>query len=249
MDIEIIPLARAPRPGDRYCTSCHRHRPERDFFASGHGQARRRICTRCLHDQKRRERIARGGRDRHPRYNARGEVWCNRCDRYQGAENFKRHPSRPHTYWSYCKVCTRELDRERYARKTSTLEGAQAVLDSRLARNRRQRRAEFAERRKFLKESIQLLRRRGLTKAEIVRLTDTTHGNLLNWERGATKRPTKAVCDRFAIVVRETAELPLGEPIHRRRIPHPAMSELLARCLPKVRAIPLRDSWKNRRRA
>ncbi len=249
MMIESIPLSRAPRPGDRYCIACHRHRPESDFHASGHGQARRRTCVRCLRDQERRERIARGGKDRRPRYNARGDVWCNRCERYLGAEEFKRHPSRPHTFWSYCKPCTRELDRERYTRKMMDFDRAMAENERHNHRKRKRVAKEMAERRKFLKESIDLLRRRGLSKAEIVRLTDTTFGNLLRWERGEVGRPTKAVCDRFAVVVRESAHLPIGEPEYRRRLPHPALGELLARCLPKVQAIPVRSAWKNGRRA
>ena len=36
--------------------------------------------------------------------------------------------------WSYCRPCVREIDRERYRRKTSTIEGAMADLEKRYAR-------------------------------------------------------------------------------------------------------------------
>jgi DNA-binding transcriptional regulator YiaG len=245
MTIEVMPLVKAPRPGDRLCIACNRVKPANQFHVSGHGNGRKRTCIRCQHDAARRERIARGGKDRHPRYNARGDVWCNRCERYLGAENFKRHPNRPGTYWAYCKPCTREIDRERYAKRTSTIEGAIAELDRKNQRKQRLTKERMAERRKFLKESILLLRRRGLTKAEIVRLTDTTFGNLLKWERGEMQRPTEAICRRFGVVVRATHGFPLGEPAHRRRLPHPAMAELLAICMPQIEAIPVRNSWKN----
>lgn len=199
-------------------------------------------------DAANRQARARGAPVRHPRYNARGEVWCNRCQQYLGAESFKRHPQRRHTYWSYCRPCTRIIDRERYARRTRDLDRALAELERHNQRKRTRSAADFAERRQFLADAIRILRRRGLTKAEIVRLTDTSFANLLKWERGERHRPTKAVCQRFSIVLRETADLPIGSELaDRRRLPHPAMGELLARCLPKVQAIPVRDTWKYRR--
>jgi len=240
-----------PAPTEpRICISCHRPLPLSAYYSAGHGNGRRRTCKRCLLDDAKRVRRRGGAPVRHSRFNAHGDIWCNRCEHYRDVTDFKRHPSRPGTYWSYCKPCTREIDRERYARRTSTLEGALADLEKRYQRKERQRQREFGARRRFLVESISLLRRRGLSKAEIARLTDTTFGNLLRWERGECERPTKAVCDRFVVVVRETAHLPIGEPVrgHGRR-PHPAMGELLARCLPQVEAIPVRNAWKNGRRA
>ncbi len=243
-------MVATPAAATRTCLVCRRELDVDRFHRSGnHSAGRRRTCKTCIADAQRRTRRERGSAIRHPRYNARGDVWCNRCQRYQGAENFKRHPSRPHTYWSYCKVCTREVDRARYAKKTSTLEGALEVLEDHNRSKRRRMQREFAGRRRFLVDSISLLRRRGLTKAEIVRLTDTTFGNLLKWERGECLKPTKAVCERFAIVVRESGALPAGEPVYRRRLPHPAMGELLARCLPLVEAVPIRNAWKNGRRS
>jgi hypothetical protein len=239
-----------PTETHRACRVCHRRRPIDEFYRSGSSpNARRGTCRTCMADAANRSARARAVPVRHPRYNARGEVWCNRCQQYLGAESFKRHPQRPHTYWSYCMPCTRIIDRERYARRTRDLDRAIAELERHNQRKRKRSAADFAARRRFLVESISLLRRRGLPKAEIVRLTDTSFGNLLKWERGERHRPTKAVCERFAIVVRETGDLPAGVPVARRRLPHPAMGELLARCLPKVQAIPVRDTWKYRRHA
>jgi hypothetical protein len=251
MTIEILHESEVRMsPETRVCEVCHRTLHLEFFHRSGnHTAGRRRTCKRCIADAQRRTRKARGGRDRHPRYNARGDVWCNRCQSYRGAEDFKRHPNRPHTFWAYCKPCTREIDRDRYAKRTSTLERAIADQERRLKRKQKQQRKVFAERRKFLQDSILLLRRRGLSKAEIVRLTDTSFGSLLKWERGETKRPVEGVCRRFGVVVRATMGFPLDEPVHRRRLPHPAMAELLAECLPQVQAIHVRNSWVNGRRS
>jgi transcriptional regulator with XRE-family HTH domain len=245
--ITVIPASDAPSPGEvRTCTACHRPQPAANFH--GDERHRRRVCRRCVSDQQARNRRRQGAPVRHTRFNARGDCWCNHCKHYRPVEDFRRHPSRPGKLWSYCVPCTREIDRERYARKMRDYERALAEIERRTAAKRRQQARVFAERRRYLQESILLLRRRGLTKTEIARLTDTSLGNLLKWERGEIKKPTRAACDRYAIVVLATNGFLIGEPVGRRRVPHPAMAELLAVCLPRVQAIPIRDSWKNGRR-
>ena len=155
----------------RTCQVCKRTLPLDRFYASGTGSGRRHTCSRCLNEQLGRERRASGAKIRHNRYNARGHVYCNHCEKYLPPETFKRHPSRPHTFWSYCKPCVRIKDRERYQKATSTIEGATRVLDSRLARKRRQRAAEQRERREYVVYAIHQLRLRGFTRAEVARLT------------------------------------------------------------------------------
>lgn len=230
----------------RTCVQCGRTLLVERFYRSGHGNGRRRTCRDCLVEQAGAQRRAEGRRVRHPRYNSRGDVWCNRCQRYRPSLDFKPHPSRPGKYWSYCKPCVRDIDRERYARRTATVAGAERELSKRYERKQRQRRKEDRERRRFVADSILLLRRRGLTKAEICKLADVSFGSLLDWERQA-RRVTPAVEDRFAVVLRETAYMPAQDaPVHRRRLPHPDLERLLTCCRPRVQAIPVRTRWKGR---
>lgn len=233
----------------RTCISCRHELPLDRFYASGHGTGRRRTCKRCLSEEGRRERRRAGAKIRHTRYNARGWVWCNRCQHYKPTEDFKPHPSRPGTLWSYCKPCVREIDRERYQRKTSTLEGAMADLEKRYERKKRQRTAERRERRQFVLHAIELLRRRGFTKAEIARLADTSLSSMWAWETKPERKITPAMERRFGVLLRETGHLPLGEPAFRRRLPHPEFEVIYQRVHRKVVAIPVRNAWKNGRRA
>jgi len=232
----------------RRCLACQRDLPVASFYASGHGSGRRRTCIRCLHAAVAVERRARGARERHLRINARGDVWCNRCRRYRGAEDFRRHPQRPNTWWAYCRECTREIDRTRYAKRTSTIEGATLELEKKQRRKDRLGRRRDRERRFFVAESISLLRRRGFTKAEIVRLADVSFPSLLDWERQA-RRVTPAVVSRFSVLVQETSDYRGGEPPVRRRLPHPDCAMLMERCRPLMLAHPVRSAWKNGRRS
>jgi hypothetical protein len=183
------------------------------------------------------------------RYNARGWVYCRHCQHYKHPDDFKRHPSRPGKLWSYCRDCVREIDRERYRRKTSTLAGAEEALEKRLARQHRQRKAERKERRSFVLHAIGLLRRRGFTKTEISRLADVSLTSVIEWEAKPERKITPAVAQRFEVLIRETAHLPFGEPVSRRRRPHPHYDEVYARVHEHVTAIPVRNAWKYGRRA
>lgn len=234
---------------ERQCRTCGRTLVIERFHRVGKGYWRR-DCKDCYNAAAREKTRRSGGRVRHPRYNSRGDVWCNRCQQYRSSLDFTPHPSRPGKLWSYCKACVRELDRERYRRKVSTLAGAEEELEKRNQRKRRHARAEDRARRDFVAASILLLRRRGLTKADISRLLDTSMGSVLEWERKA-RRVTPAVERRVGVVVRETMYLPVQDtPVYRRRLPHPDIERLMARCLPQVRAIPVRSRWhKHERRA
>lgn len=233
-----------PTETHRTCKGCGRDLPLDAYYRIREGYWYR-TCKRCKREADNRKARKRGARVRHPRTNARGQVRCGKCHQYLDASMFRKHPNRPGTHFWMCTPCSNAYDRERYAQRNRDLERALRDLDRRTELKRKHAGQRMAERRRFLVESIRLLRSRGLTKTEICRLADVTLGNLLKWERGSCQHPTQAVCNRFSIVVRETGELPKVGPVVGRRRPHPAMGELLARCLPQVQAIPTRNGWKN----
>jgi hypothetical protein len=240
----------------RTCRRCRRELPIERFYASGTGNGRRRTCIRCLREQDAQERRQRDAKVRHSRYNARGDVWCNRCQRYLPSDSFKRHPTRTHTYWSYCKPCTREIDRERYARKFSNLETALMEQGRHNHRRRIRLAAQRRERLRNVQEMIRLLRARGLTKSEICRLGGFTMQSLLRWE--VAKVPSKRgispnVEKRLGILVSAAIRvLPLpnetGILNYRRRLPHPDLPHLEAMCRDELARYPLRNSWINGKR-
>lgn len=218
------------------CKTCNRILPFRCFVPSGHFIKRlgRRSGSNDCRDCQAKQRQAAGIQVRHQRINGRGEVWCNNCKRYLPTSEFKRHPTRPHLWWTFCMPCTRELDRMRYRAKARTASGRAAI---RAAHNRSKRRkaAEDArERRAFMAETIDLLRRRGLTRSEIGRLTGSDLGNIYAWEKRERRMPRPSVMARFEALVRLTMAFPLGPPAFRRRLPHPHYAELEA-AMSKVR--------------
>lgn len=228
----------------RTCMSCKRTLPLDRFYSSGHGNGRRNTCTRCLNEALDRERRANGAKRRNQRYNARGHVWCNRCSSYLPPENFKRHPSRPGTFWAYCKPCVREIDRERYARKTSTLEGATAVLDSRLHRKRRQMKAERRERKQYVVHALDQILLRGFTRAEVARLLDVSQPTLNKWLD--PKDPTallKAAEERVAVVWMAVMDLPRTGYQRGRRLPHSEYARIHAITREEVASHYLRNCW------
>jgi DNA-binding transcriptional regulator YiaG len=229
----------------RRCKVCDANLPIERFYRSGrHTNGRRRTCIDCLKRQDAVRRRAEGRKIRHQRRNAHGDVWCNRCERYLPELSFREHPSRPGTLWSYCRACTREIDRERYARAMSDLESAERELERRNASKRRIARKRDTERRAFVADAIGILRRRGLTKMEVSRLTGTTIQSVLAWERKERKLSPQAA-ERFVIVLRETAHLPVQDrPAFRRRTPHPELDQLMARCRPQIAEYPtIRGRW------
>lgn len=114
----------------------------------------------------------------------------------------------------------------------------------RVAAKRREQQGRRAEQGSLVRGAILTIRRRGLTKSEIVRLVDTSFTSLLNWERGE-QTPTTQIVERFIALLRETSYLPLGdEPEFRRRLPHPDFEMLMERMQPKVIAFPVRSRWK-----
>lgn len=239
-----------PMPPSKACTRCKRELPRRRFRPTGRQcpATGERYGASVCRDCEERERRAAGVPKRHPRYNARGEVWCNRCQRYQHADNYRPHPNRPGTFWSYCKACTIQLDRERYHRKKLTPAGWKAQ-DRRAERARVQAKREFRERTDFVVRGIDLLGKRGFTLSEIGKLIDISLGNIYGWTRHGV-RPTPAVAERVAIALRETAHLKAqATKPYRRRIPHSELSELLDRIAPQLERHPVRNRWRKHQNA
>lgn len=179
-----------------------------------------------------------------PRYDGHGNVFCHNCRSYLPADRFawKASPSmdRPR-YNSYCRPCQREIDRMRW-----TGDRRLRLNERRLVTQAKHQRRDRKDRMHFVADAIQLLRRRGLTKAEISRLADVSMTSLLKWER-KERRVTTAVADRFGVLLRETAYLRTGDtPEYRRRLPHPDLPLLMERCRPQVERYPVRNSWINR---
>lgn len=231
----------------RGCLVCKRRLPLDRFYASGHGNGRRNTCTRCINEQAERERRAAGAKIRHTRYNARGHVWCNHCQKYLPPEDFKKHPSRPGTYWSYCKPCVRILDRKRYREATSTYEGAVRVLNDRLERKHRQKRQEQKERKEYVAYVIDQLRQRGFTKAEVARLAQISLPTLTKWADPKTELHLMKPAElRMEILFNAVLDLPIVGYQDRRRLPHPEYARIHAITHDDVKAFYLRNSWINK---
>jgi len=235
---------RISRTGSRVCVGCGHELPARKFGTRGKNPKtgepyRRGTCLDC----EAKERRAKGIPERHPRYDARGFVWCNNCRQYLPGHRFARHPYDAEKYWSYCRECTRWIDRHRARSIPGTAEHTKATAD-RLKRQRRQDRKEQKERRTFVADTILLLGRRGFTRAEICRLCDVSFTSLIAWTR-AERKITRNVELRFGELLRLTQALPLAvEPVRRRRLPHPEMPRLLAAMQPVIERYPVRSRWK-----
>lgn len=229
----------------KQCRTCNRILPFRLFVPTGSyiKSIGRKCGSADCRDCLARKRRAAGIPERHPRINGRGEVWCNNCRQYRPTSDFRRHPQRPHTWWAYCKPCTRELDRLRWRG-----DRRQRLNTQRIANQRRKRQVAFAERRRFLADTIDLLLRRGLTISEIGRLTGIGLSNIYKYQASETRRPTEAVTARFEQLLRLTMDWPLGEPARRRRIPHPEIPALTAAMASTIAAHPVRSSWKDGKR-
>lgn len=226
----------------KVCRACKRRLPIRLFAATGHMVASlgRRSGDHTCKICREKERRAAGTPVRNQRINAVGDVWCNACERYRDPLNFRRHPQRPHTWWAYCIDCTRELDRMRW--RGERREKSNQVRGE---RQKQQQANERRSRRFFVTNAIELLRKRGLTKAEICRLGGFTWTSLLAWERGE-RRVTSNACQRFVILLRETQHLPTGAtPAYRRRLPIPGFDNLVERVTPLIGQYPLRSRWKS----
>lgn len=176
------------------------------------------------------------------RRNARGHVLCLECRAWLEREAFACPPSRNGVPWPYCRDCVRVLERGRKKRIRGTAEW-RADQERRARQQRRQQRARRKERQEFVAEAITVLRRRGLTKAEIVRLADVSFPNLLRWER-QEQLPDPNVAHRLGALLLATATWPLGEePVYRRRLPHPELPRLLERMEPVIARYPIRTKW------
>jgi transcriptional regulator with XRE-family HTH domain len=176
-----------------------------------------------------------------PRINGHGLVRCSACNRWQDPSEYGYPPSLNGRPTAYCHGCQREIDRVRWRG-----ERREKSNRTRIERKRTQRRCARMERKSFVKTSILTLRRRGLTKSEIVKLADVSFASFLHWERG-NRLPDPQIAERFVILLRETSYLPIAsDPVYRRRLPHPDLDALLERCRPKMLAFPVRSRWKAR---
>lgn len=182
---------------------------------------------------------------RRDRISARGEVWCFNCKTYLPGERFEwRHPPSwtKGRWWPHCRECTRQLDRLRRRNIRGTPEW-KADQERRDRQQRAQNRREREERIRFAQEAIAIVRRRGLTKSEIARVTQTSLPSLLQWERGSV-RCDPNVAARLGELLLATTGWPLGaEPCYRRRLPHPELPALLSRMSPVVARYPVRTKW------
>lgn len=235
-------IPRTPKPlGPKPCRACGRTLARRLFPPTGtkspltgerYGGP---VCYGCLEKARR----AAGIPVRHKRVNGSGLVRCSACRRWQDPSEYGYPPSLKGRPTAYCHGCQRELDRMRWRGERRAKGNADRVV-----RQRRERRGQKQERRSLVKGAILTIRRRGLTKAEICKLADIPFTTLLDLERG-DRMPTPAMAERFVVVLGETAYLPLGkEPAFRRRLPHPDLDALIARCRPRVLAFPVRSRWK-----
>jgi hypothetical protein len=205
-------------------------------------------CDECAEKARR----AAGIPVRHQRRNARGDYWCNHCKRYRPADCFADHPtpSRTGTKWSYCRDCVRELDRLRYHASVSTPEGRAKVQAARAQRQRRRKRAEYAERRETVANAIDVLHWRGLTDMDISEILDVSFASVWHWKQKKRRVVTEAVVERMLALVTATKEWPkLDQPAYRRRTPHPKRDELRERLRPLLLQFPVRSRWVNGRRA
>ena len=188
---------------------------------------------------------------RHKRFNARGDVWCNKCQQYLPAHRFRfvSYPSMPKPkYWAYCNDCVRVIDRERYAKATSTLAGAERVLADRYKRKEKYRKHELADRAAFVDMALDTLQRRGFTYADICKLMGTSHGTLIQW-REHRVRIVANVAKRFGVILLATAHIPTGERVIKgRRKANPHLPGLIAHLEPELARYPLRNAWSSGKR-
>lgn len=176
------------------------------------------------------------------RLNARGQVLCLDCQRWMSRDAFACPPSRRGVPWPYCRECVRGIDRQRKRSIRGTREW-QKDTERRVRQKRRQRANEQQQRREFVQHAILLLRRRGLTKADICRCTNVSFTTLLSWEQGKRRCDTN-IDRRLGELLRLTSDFPLSdEPVYRRRLPHPALPGLIAMMAPIVERHPTRSRW------
>jgi DNA-binding XRE family transcriptional regulator len=131
-----------------------------------------------------------------PRIDARGDVWCHACRRYLMTTMFVRSEKGGSGWRSYCVPCEREMDRVRYRLRTTEIK----------RHAQRRRRDEQAKRRELVSDAIKLLRRRGLSKADIARLIDAKRHSIPAWERG-DRLPKPTTVKRIMDGLRATRHL------------------------------------------
>lgn len=173
-----------------------------------------------------------------PRYNGHGRVHCRACKQYLAPDSFawQTCPSLPKPrYNPYCRPCQRQMDRMRWRGERRATNNA-----SRLVRQKRNKQRVARQQREFAAHLVKLLRRRGLTKSEIARLTGTHITSVMAWEHQARQVTPNAV-SRLTVVVQATAHLPLAERgAYRRRLPHPELPALMRACRSRIETYPLR---------
>lgn len=183
-----------------------------------------------------------------PRINARGQVWCYCCAAYLPPSAFKppvQYPSwKRARYWAYCRECTQRKDRERWFRKFSDPEAWARERTRHNARKRARRKHEFTQRRNEIASGILLLRKRGLTMMDIATATGISFTSIHHLSRSQRTHPTRATAERIGALVALTVDWPQGEPVYRRRRPHPRRGELTRAMAWTRKQWPVRNRWR-----
>lgn len=235
----------------RRCTTCRLELPAAQFrFSSARtvksGERHvylRRVCVRCEARAREREKAGKPNR-RMPKRNSRGEVWCPACRQYRHSDHFRPHPLRAGSFWSYCTDCDRKLGREAY-RFEMARPGAREKQRARDRESQRRRRAQrMGERRQMVWLAMQTLQRRGLTKAEISRVTGINENTLHKWERAAVL-PKVGGAERIRVLLLLTADWPVGERKWKKQVHGPGFAALLEAWPAAVADLPpMRSKWK-----
>lgn len=238
--------ASAPGLDLKTCQACERSLHWRHFRQTGGMNPRtgRRYGDHTCRDCRAKERIAAGGKTRHQRTNAAGGLWCNHCQRYRVRRHFKPHPSRPGTFMAYCLECTRRRDKIRKGRRLSDPTVYEADAKRKNTRRRRQRAAEYLERKDTVANAIKTMRLRGLTLTAIAELFGSPPASITEWSK-RERLPTPNTVKRFVVLLRETSHLPTrSDPLSYSRCRPEGFDDLVRRVQPLMDDLPVRNRWK-----
>lgn len=221
--------------GTKVCPRCMTSKPLDEFYAYRDGRYDGLVrygswCKPC--QRKNQQRLGEKARKgvvlrRSNRFDHRGRIWCPNCKAYQERDLFKEHPNRPGKYWAYCTPCTRVLDRIRY--RYGGAQRKKEAFEARRESRRHKRQLELAERRKFVMDAFDILRRRGFSQADIARLIRADAGNLRVWAEGR-RNVGPAVAKTFAAALYATKDYRIkatAAPMKSTGRPHPDMARLI----------------------
>lgn len=132
-----------------------------------------------------------------PRFNARGDVHCRRCERYLPRDWFRADDRCAAGIYSYCRPCTRAYQKRRYGRLDDA--AVRAKIAQATAYRRRKRRELQRERLAGALATVADLERFGLSERAIAAGAGIDVETLRRWKRrGAIPRDkTIAKLGRF----------------------------------------------------